>query len=81
MGGRPVSPVGWRLRDLAGKTWSLDTLGTLQPGEEKTIRRQGQAMALNNQGDTIDVLDAAGTVVQTVTYGAVQEGEAVTVGN
>ena len=60
--------TGWKLRDLAGKTWKLDSLGTLAAGEEKTIRRDGQEMSLNNGGDTIDLVDPAGAVVQTVTY-------------
>lgn len=78
-GGQPVSLVGWRLRDRAGRTWALDSLGTLQPGEVKTLRRNGQPMALNNQGDTVDLLDAAGAVVHSVSYGKVEEGELITV--
>jgi len=35
-------------------------------------------MALNNNGDTIDLIDPAGKVVQTVTYPKVEEGEVVT---
>jgi exonuclease III len=76
-----VSLLGWTLRDLAGQTWRLDALGSLQPGEEKTIRRNGQAMALGNRGDTIDLVDPAGIVVHTVTYGRVAEGEVVTPAN
>jgi hypothetical protein len=45
---------------------------------ERTIQRNGQAMALNNDGDTIDLLNPGGSVVQTVTYGSVDEGELVT---
>jgi exonuclease III len=80
-GGQPASVIGWRLRDLSGRTWTLDALGTLQPGEQKTVRRLGQPMALNNRGDTIDLVDASGMVVQTVTYGPVQPEELVLVGN
>jgi hypothetical protein len=78
IGSVAVSVVGWKLRDLAGRTWSLDALGTLPPGMERTIQRNGQAMALNNDGDTIDLLNPGGSVVQTVTYGSVDEGELVT---
>jgi hypothetical protein len=35
-------------------------------------------MALGNRGDTIDLVDPSGMVVQTVTYGRVTEGEVVT---
>jgi hypothetical protein len=34
-------------------------------------------MAMNNGGDTIDLVDATGKVVQTVTYGQALEGEEV----
>jgi hypothetical protein len=76
-GGQPVSLTGWRLRDLSGRTWSLDPLGTLQPGQERTIRRNGQPMAMNNNGDTIDLLDPSGAVIQTVTYGRVDDEDEV----
>jgi hypothetical protein len=36
-------------------------------------------MALNNGGDTVDLLDASGGVVQTVDYGSVDELEEVEV--
>lgn len=81
LGGQAVSLVGWKFRDLAGRIWSLDMVGTLQPGEERVIHRQGQPMALNNSGDTIELVDAGGTVVQSITYSAVVEGEVVTPGN
>jgi len=78
LGTQSVNLSGWKLRDLAGKTWSLDTLGTLGPGEEKTIKRNGQPMALNNGGDTIDLIDPNGNVVHTVTYSRSEEGEIIT---
>ncbi len=70
--------AGWKLRDLANTTWSLNTLGTFAPGESKTIKRLGQAMSLNNTGDTIELIRDDGTVLQTVTYGTVQEGDEIT---
>jgi exonuclease III len=75
--GQAASLAGWKLSDLAGQTWSLDALGTLQAGQAKTIRRGGQRMAMNNGGDTIGLLNDTGTVVQSVTYQAVEEGERV----
>jgi hypothetical protein len=56
----------------------VDALGTLQPREEKVLQRNGEPMVLNNTGDTVELLDASVTVVQTVTYPAVDEGDAVT---
>ena len=38
-------------------------------------------MALNNGGDTIDLIDPSGVIVQTVTYPRVEEDEVVTVAN
>jgi PAS domain-containing protein len=78
---RAVDLTGWTLRDLTGKTWSLSILATLPPSQEKTIRRQRQPMALNNDGDTITLCGPDGTVVDTVTYGPVEEGEVISRGD
>lgn len=59
----PVSLTGWKLRDLSGRTWTLDGLGVLAAGQERTILRNGQPMAMSNGGDTIDLIDAAGKVL------------------
>ena len=72
-----MSLVGWRLRDLANQVWSLDSIASLAAGAERAIQPLGQPMAMNNGGDTIDLLDPVGTVVQTK-YGTVEEGELVT---
>jgi len=76
-GSQSVNMNGWKLRDKAGKTWSLNSLETLNPGEEKTIKRNGQSMALNNNGDTVDLIDPNGNVVHTVTYSRTEEGEII----
>ena len=80
-GSQPVNLIGWKLRDLAHIEWVLDALGTLNPNEEKKIKRNGQPMALNNTGDTIDLTDPSATVIHTVTYPKIQEGELVTPAN
>ena len=71
-----VSLVGWIVRDRSGTTSNLT--GALAPGHSRTFRRNGQAMSLNNAGDAVDLVNPAGTVVQSVTYEAVDEGELVT---
>lgn len=76
-GTQPLNIAQWTLRDRAGKTWSLQALGNLQPGERKTIRRSGQEMALNNTGDTVDLIDPNGVVRDTLTYDDVEEGEVI----
>jgi hypothetical protein len=68
-----VSLAGWRLRDAANRTWML--FGTLDPGDEQRFTRNGQPMALNNGGDTVELLDPANTVVDSVTYGRTTDGE------
>lgn len=77
-GTQPLSTVGWRLRDFAQQHWVLDSLGTIQSGESKTIRRAGQPMVMNNNGDSISLIDPSGNPVQTVTYSKAGQGQRVT---
>lgn len=76
-----VDLTGWKLRDTAGKVWALDSLGTVAPNQDKTIKRLGQPMAMNNSGDTIELLNQSGTPVHKIAYGQVGEGEEVTSDN
>ncbi len=78
-GTHAVDLAGWTLKDRSAKTWALDEWGILLPGRELTILRNGQAMSLNNGGDTIVLLDSAGNVWHTVVYGRVAEGQIVVV--
>ena len=68
IGDEEVDLTGWRLRDRAGKFWNLDSLGSLRPDENELILRRGQSMALNNGGDTVELLSPDNQVVDTVTY-------------
>jgi lamin tail-like protein len=77
-GNASMSLAGWSLRDLSGKTWSLDGVGTIAAGDEREVKRNGQPMSLNNDGDTIELLDPQQRRIQTVRYGAVSRGEVVT---
>jgi len=72
-----VSLKGWTLRDLTSKTWDLGRLGEISPEEEKTARREGQSMALNNDGDTVELVDPNGQVVHRATYGQVTRGQVI----
>ena len=74
----PVSLAGWRLRDLAGKIWALDSGGSLAAGQRVTILRNGQPLALNNGSETVELLDPAGVPVQTVEYSGASEGQVIT---
>lgn len=78
-GGTPVELRGWTVQDVTGQSWSLDSLGTLPAGAERTLLRRGQAMSLNNGGDTVALVGPDGVVVQSVTYPRIGEGERFTV--
>ena len=41
----------------------------------RMLKRSGQPMGMNNGGDTIDLVDKDGNVVDSVTYRGVEEGE------
>ena len=74
-GSGTVSLSGWQLRDRAGRTWSLAAGGAIGAGLEVTVRRAGQDMALNNDGDAVELLDPEGRVVQSYEYERASEGE------
>lgn len=76
-GPEPVRLTGWTVRNAAGRTWSLDGMQTLPPGEAKTMERNGFPMALNNAGDTIALVDGEGVVVHTVTYRSSEPGKRI----
>jgi len=80
-GGNAVSLSGWKLQDRSGQAWSLTNLGTLAPGQSKTIRRNGMAMSLNNSGDEVKLLDAADIVKDSFSYTSSTEGTAIQTGH
>jgi hypothetical protein len=71
-GGASVDLSGWQLRDIAGNVWNLSS--SLEPGSSVNLLRNRQAMSLNNDGDTIELLMPDGTVVDTVRYGRAVPG-------
>jgi hypothetical protein len=71
-GSTPVDLTNWLLRDLAGSVWSLTGQAAL--GLETTIRRSGMAMSLDNDGDTVELLDPTGDIVDAMTYLQTQPG-------
>lgn len=84
-----ISLRGWTIEDLQQVRHTFDAL-LLQPGEVAVIFDRGDhgqidgainsstgALALNNDGDTITVRDAAGEVVTRVIYGRVDDGIAL----
>ena len=78
LGDVPISLAGWTLRDESRRTWVLTGSGLVNAGSDISILRRGMAMSLGNSGDTVYLIDPAGTVVDSLTYGGVAEGEVVT---
>ena len=67
-GSAPVNLTNWLLRDLAGSVWPLSGQGILGAGQETTIRRSGMPMSLDNDGDTVELLDPTGKLADALTY-------------
>ena len=76
-----VALAGWLLRDASGKVWALAGAGTLAAGQSVTIRRGGMPMSLNNGGDEIVLLDAAGAEQDHVHYTGSQPGVRIQTGH
>ena len=74
VGAAPVRLDGWLLRDAAGATWSLS--GTIEPGDERTFLRSGQAMALNNSGpERVELLGPDRSIADSVRYDGATAGQ------
>lgn len=80
-GTSPVTITGWRLEDRSGLTWLFSGSVSLSPGETRTIRRNGRAMSLNNGGDDIRLIDAAGNLVDRFEYQSSSEGMSISTGH
>ncbi len=68
-----IDLTSWFLRDASGRVWALSSLGQLTAGATTTIQRGGMAMSLDNGGDTVELLNNLGAVVDKLTYGATAE--------
>lgn len=67
--------TGWTIRDQANRIWALG--GTITAGSTTTITRDGQAMALNNGGDLIHLLDPSSNVFDEFEYFETTEGAVI----
>lgn len=76
--GAAIDLTGWFLRDASGRVWSLSSLGQLATGATATIQRGGMAMSLDNDGDTVELLNNLGATVDQATYGPTVEGSRIT---
>lgn len=69
-----VSMVGWIVRDNDSTAWYLDRIGTLDRGEKAFYKCLSPAR-MDNEGDTLYLIDNAGDTIQTITYGPVMPGQ------
>lgn len=67
--------AGWKLRDRANRLWDLSNVGDIRPGMVLVIKRNNQAMALNNMGDTVDLVNSENALIDSVSYSSAEEGE------
>ena len=63
---QPVDLAGWKLRDRAGNEYRL--AGTVAPKGQLRIVMTTPTMPLNNDGDTVLLIDPAGVVRSRVEY-------------
>ena len=63
-GSSPQSLDGWKLRDRANHVFELS--GSIGANAEKEIVLPGRSMPLNNDGDTVELLNPDGLVVHQV---------------
>jgi competence protein ComEC len=71
----------WFLRDANGRVWSLAGLGALAGGASVSLRREGMAMTLDNDGDAVLLVDPQGQVVDSVSYPTSQPGVEIVTGH
>ncbi len=71
----------WFLRDAGARVWTLAEVGTLAAGASVAVRREGMPMSLDNDGDSIALVDPAGQVVDSVSYAASQPGVEIETGH
>ncbi len=74
-----VALTGWRVKDAQGKTFALQ--GTIAPQARLVLSSTKTKLTLNNNGETVMLLDSTGTVVDTLGYtGTAGEGEVIAQG-
>jgi exonuclease III len=70
-----ITIAGWKFRDNANNIWTINS--TINPNSKVEIMRNGQEMSLNNSGDTIELIDKNGIVIQSITYSQAEEEEVI----
>jgi len=73
--------TGWTLNDASGRVWSLSGIGQIPAQQSITIQRNRMAMSLNNNGDTISLIDDTGQLRDQFQYHQSQENIAIPTGH
>ncbi len=78
-GSDSVDLSNWRLDDVEGGSapYTLPVATVLGPGSIKAFFRSDTKIALNNNGDTVRLLDPAGEVKSSHAYSSSDEGQSV----
>ena len=77
-GNVPIRLQGWRIEDDDGGAWDLTSQdGIADPGEVVHVVRGGRPMHLNNNGDTVLLVNPDGGTVDQRSYDSVTSGEIV----
>lgn len=72
---------GWFLIDATNKVWNLAGMGSIAAGAQATIQRNGMAMSLNNNQDTIRLVDPASQTVDSFQYTNPHRGVPINTGH
>jgi hypothetical protein len=73
--------ANWYLQNKSGRVWSLVSMGTINPNQSGTIRRNGMPMSLGNSGDEIFLYDPNHQLIDHFLYTSSQEGVAIVTGH
>ena len=69
---------GWSLTDTSGKAFSFQKGTSIPPMTEMTLKYSQTKISLNNNGDTLKLIDSVGVVVDTLSYsGQVSDDEII----
>ena len=66
-------------QDESGRVWILD--GTLPPNLSWEVKREGMPIRLNNNGDTIRLINNSGATIDEFTYQQSVRGQEIVTGH
>jgi len=70
-----INLSGWAIKDAGGSAYSLST--SLPGGVEAIFEYSLTGITLNNNGDTLNLLNDAGEIVDTLVYSAASDDEII----